>query len=116
MRVKFEEGDRVICVRDNFIDTETGKPYILDPKKNDRLTVSKIWNLFGVIYLEFEEIPNMRGEPEIYIAIAFRKIPPEEKFTNDETARLVEDFKEQEKMRKQLQEDELKIFTTGADF
>jgi len=114
MRRKFKIGDRVVCVRDHFVDTLTGKKYKKDPRKGDILNVKRVFLINKTQYLEFEEIPRERNEPEIYISIAFRLV--ERKFTNHETAKLVEEFKEQENMHKQLQEDELKIFTTGADF
>ena len=110
----FKIGDRVVCMIDGFTCSRTNCEYQRDPKKGDILTVNGIEEHFGKIYLEFEEIPPTRGEREQYISIAFRKVIHD--FRSEETAELVRIFKENQLQEKELQEDELKIFTTTADF
>lgn len=110
----FKEGDKVICIKDNFADILTGKEWTTDPKKGDKFIIVDISTYMNRTFLEFEEIPPTGDEKHWYTSKAFRKLKHD--FTNHETAELVKDFQKEEFKQKELQEDELKIFTTGADF
>lgn len=110
----FKVGDKVICVLDSWFDTETGekdKPFY--PKKGDTFIIDGI---HSGAYLSFEEIQELdeKGKRHFFYKKGFRKVQHD--YRNEETASLVKKFKTDQQEMKELQADELKIFTVDADF
>jgi hypothetical protein len=112
-------GDKVICILDgpwmDTINLEIAR-HSFHPKKDDILTIHNFYYFNGEQFIQFVEIPNLddNGERAAYDPLDFRKLEPN--YTNHLTKELAHKVLWDQFKIRDLQYQELKIFTTKSDF